>query len=131
MPSAMQSPEAVAVPPVVETTRWIAVTSLLGLIVLGLAWELWLAPLRPGGSVWALKVVPLFFAVPGIVRRRMYTYRWTSLLVWFYFAEGVVRAGGRGIGDSVPLALLEIALAIILFAACALHVRVRLRNAKT
>jgi uncharacterized membrane protein len=130
MPSAMQSPEAVAVPPVVETTRWIAVASLLGLIVLGLAWELWLAPLRPGGSVWALKVVPLFFAVPGIVRRRMYTYRWTSLLVWFYFAEGVVRAGGRGIGDSVPLALLEIALAIILFAACALHVRVRLRNAK-
>lgn len=130
MPSAMQSPEAVAVPPVVETTRWIAVASLLGLIVLGLAWELWLAPLRPGGSLWAIKVIPLFFAVPGILRRRMYTYRWTSLLVWFYFAEGVVRASGRGLGDSVPLALLEIALSVILFTACALHVRVRLRNAK-
>ncbi len=130
MPSAMQSPEAAAVPPVVETTRWIAVASLLGLIALGLAWELWLAPLRPGGSLWAIKVIPLFFAVPGILRRRMYTYRWTSLLVWFYFAEGVVRASGRGLGDSVPLALLEIALSIVLFTACALHVRVRLRNAK-
>lgn len=131
MPFAMQSPEAVAVPPVVETTRWVASASLLALIALGLAWELWLAPLRPGGSVWALKVLPLFAAVPGILRRRMYTYRWTSLLVWFYFTEGVVRASGRGIGDSVPLALLEVALSIVLFVACALHVRLRLRNAKS
>ena len=29
---------------------------------------------------------------PGLLRNRMYTYRWLSLLVWLYFTEGVVRA---------------------------------------
>ena len=73
-------------------TRWLAVGSLLALIVLGLAWELWLAPLRPGGSGWSLKVLPLCVPLAGLLRNRMYTYRWVSLMVWLYFTEGVVRA---------------------------------------
>lgn len=125
----MQSPEAIVVPRAVETTRWLAVASALGLIVLGLAWELWLAPLRPGGSLWAVKVLPLCLPLAGLLKRRMYTYRWTSLLVWFYFLEGVVRATSER-GPSVPLAVLEVLLSLVLFAACALHVRIRLRNAK-
>lgn len=122
--------QAPIVPPVVEATRWIAVASLLALIVLGLAWELWLAPLRPGGSWLALKVLPLCIPLAGLLRRRMYTYRWTSLLVWPYFAEGVVRATSER-GPAVPLAALEVALTLSLFIACALHVRIRLRNAKS
>ena len=125
----MQSPESATVLPAVEATRWVAVGSVLGLIVLGLAWELWLAPLRPGGSWWALKVLPLCIPVAGLLRRRMYTYRWVSLLVWPYFIEGVVRATSES-GPSVPLALLEILLTLVLFAACALHVRLRLRSVK-
>ncbi len=126
----MPSSQPVVVPPAVEATRWLAFGSAAALVVLGLAWELWLAPLRPGGSWVALKVLPLLAALPGLYLRRMYTYRWTSLLVWAYFTEGVVRATGRGVGDSLPLALLETALSIALFTACALHVRMRLRNAK-
>lgn len=126
----MQSATTAPVPPAVEATRWAAVASGLALIALGLAWELWLAPVRPGGSWVALKVLPLVAALPGLFRRRMYTYRWTSLLVWLYLTEGVIRATGRGIGDSLPLALLEIVLSIVLFAACALHVRLRLRSAR-
>ena len=76
----------------VTWTRRMAVLSLVGLIVLGLAWELWLAPLREGGSWWAIKVIPLCFPLAGLLRNRMYTYRWVSLLVWLYFTEGVVRA---------------------------------------
>jgi hypothetical protein len=34
-------------------------TSLIALLFLCLAWELWLAPLRPGGSMLALKALPL------------------------------------------------------------------------
>ena len=59
----------------------------------------------------------------------MYTYRWVSLLVWLYFTEGVVRAWG----DRAPgnwLALLEVALCLALFGACAWHVRLRFRNAR-
>lgn len=113
----------------VALTRWLAVGSVLGLILLGLAWELWLAPLRPGGSWLVLKVLPLCFPLAGLLRNRMYTYRWVSLVVWLYFTEGVVRAySDRGL--SAQLAMVEIVLCLALFTACALHVRTRLRKAK-
>ena len=113
----------------VTWTRRIAVASLTGLIVLGLAWELWLAPVRPGGTLLALKVLPLCFPLTGLLKNRMYTYRWLSLLIWLYFTEGVVRTWG----DAAPsnyLALIEVVLCLALFAACALHVRLRLKHAK-
>jgi uncharacterized membrane protein len=125
----MQSSPALSVPPAVETTRWLAVACVLALIVLGLAWELWLAPLRPGGTLWAAKVLPLCFALPGLLRRHMYTYRWTALLVWAYVLEGAARATSLR-DPSMPLAVLEVLLSLVLFGACALHVRLRLRHAK-
>jgi uncharacterized membrane protein len=78
----------------VAATRWLAAGSLLALIVLCLAWELVLAPLRPGGSWLALKALPLCIPLAGILKNRMYTYRWVSLVIWLYFIEGVVRAWG-------------------------------------
>jgi uncharacterized membrane protein len=114
----------------VSATRWLAVGSITGLIVLGLAWELWLAPLRPGGSLLALKVLPLVIPLAGLYKNRMYTYRWVSLMIWLYFTEGVVRAWSDTNGVGQVLALVEILLCLSLFAACALHVRLRLRNAR-
>jgi uncharacterized membrane protein len=102
----------------------LAVGSLLGLILLGLAWELWLAPVRPGGSWLALKVLPLCIPLAGFLKNRLYTYRWVSLMVWLYFAEGVTRA----MSDRAPssyLAMLQVLLCLLLFAACAMHVRLR------
>ncbi|MDP9902580.1 DUF2069 domain-containing protein [Variovorax ginsengisoli] len=115
----------------VAATRWLAVGSLVGLIVLGLAWEMWLAPLRPGGSWLALKVLPLVVPLAGLMKNRMYTYRWVSLMVWLYFTEGVVRAWSDTSGVSQLLALAEVLLCLTLFTACALHVRLRLRRAAT
>lgn len=115
--------------PAVDLTRRLAVASLVGLIVLGLAWEMVLAPVRPGGSLLALKVLPLCIPLAGLLKNRMYTYRWVSLLIWLYFTEGVMRA----YGDRPPsnyLAMVEVALCLVLFTACALHVRIRLRNAR-
>jgi uncharacterized membrane protein len=116
-------------PASIDASRWLAVGSLVGLIVLGLAWELWLAPLRPGGSWLALKVLPLVLPLAGLLKNRMYTYRWVSLLVWLYFTEGVVRAWSDLGGTSRALALLQVVLCLSLFGACAWHVRLRLRNA--
>lgn len=126
MNPSLNPPEKKAGPGVDSSRRW-AVGSLLALIALGLAWELWLAPLRPGGSWLALKVLPLCAPLAGLLKNRLYTYRWLSLMVWLYFTEGAVRA----YSDKPPgnqLALLEVALCLILFAACALHVRLRLKN---
>jgi len=110
-------------------TRALAVGSVLALIVLGLAWELWLAPLREGGSWWALKVLPLLLPLPGLLRLRMYTYRWLSLLVWLYVLEGVMRATTES-GWSQALATLQVLLCLLLFAACAMHIKLRLQAAK-
>ena len=113
----------------VAATRWLAVGSLLGLIVLSVLWELWLAPLRPGGSWLVLKALPLCIPLAGLLKHRMYTYRWVSLMVWLYFTEGVVRAWS----DHPPgnwLAMVEITLCLLLFVACTLHVRLRQRAAK-
>ena len=129
MPAALHTPSSPA-SPAVSFTRWLAVGSLLGLIVLGLAWELWLAPLRPGGSWWVIKILPLLPALPGLLKNRMYTYRWLSLLVWLYFTEGVVRATSES-GLSAGLATLQVVLCVALFVACTLHIRLRLRDAKT
>lgn len=111
----------------VAWTRSIAVASLLALITLGLAWELWLAP--TGHRTLALKVLPLAIPLAGLLKNRLYTYRWVSLLVWPYFAEGVVRATSSR-NASMPLAVVETLLCITLFMACAWHIRVRLRRAK-
>jgi uncharacterized membrane protein len=111
----------------VDATRWLAVGSLLALIVLSLVWELWLAPIRPGGSavIAALKALPLCVPLAGLLRMRMYTYRWLSLLLWLYFIDGVVRAYGAS-GKLLALAGVEIVLCMMLFVACAAHVRLRL-----
>lgn len=119
--------DAPALPATLAWTRAVAVGCVLALIVLGLAWELWLAP--TGHRTLAWKVLPLALPLSGLLRRRLYTYRWLSLLVWLYFAEGVVRATSDR-GPSVPLAIVEVALSLVLFAACAVHVRSRLRRAK-
>ena len=116
-----------APPAAIAWTRIVAIASVLALIVLGLAWELWLAP--TGSGTLAVKVLPLFVPLVGLWRRRMYTYRWVSLMVWVYFAEGVVRATSDR-GPGVPLAIIEILLCLVLFGACAAHVRWRLRAAK-
>ena len=113
----------------VAATRWVATGSLLALIVLCLAWELVLAPVRPGGTWLAIKALPLCIPLAGILKNRMYTYRWVSLVIWLYFTEGVV----RGWSDKPPsqwLAWVEVALCLVLFTACTLHVRLRQRNAR-
>ena len=108
----------------VRRSRALAVAATLALIALGLAWELWLAP--TGRGTLAVKVLPLFLPLPGLLRLRLYTYRWLSLGVWLYVAEGAVRAGSD-LGISATLAVIEVAIALVLFTACCIHVRARLR----
>ena len=115
--------------PAVRATRNVAVASLLALFALCLAWELWLAPLRPGGSWLALKALPLLLPLPGLLRLRMLSYRKTALFIWLYFVEGVVRATSDR-APSSGYALAEVLLVLVLFAACAAHVRLRQRQAK-
>ena len=100
----------------VPAFRSIALASLVALLVLCLAWEMWLAPLRPGGSLLALKAAPLALLLAGVYAGRRYTYQWASLLILAYFAEGVVRAWSES-GTAQLLAAAEVVLSVLSFAA--------------
>jgi len=119
------APPATAPDATLLRVRALAAASLLALVVLGLAWELWLAP--TGARSWSLKVLPLALGLVGVLKFRMFTYRWLALLVWLYIAEGAVRAFTER-GPAVPLASTQALLGLLLFAACAVHVRWRLRK---
>ncbi|MDO1510633.1 MULTISPECIES: DUF2069 domain-containing protein [unclassified Neisseria] len=99
-----------------------AVISLCGLIAVSLAWELWLAPLRPGGSWLALKALPLCLPLAGILKGRVYTFQYSCLLVLFYFAEAVVR-----LFDAAPASRACSAAALVcssvFFVACLVFVK--------
>ena len=97
-----------------KTLQHIASASLIALIFLCLAWELWLAPLRPGGSWLVLKVLPLLPPLMGILKGRRYTYQWAPMLVLAYFTEGVVRAWSDT-GLSAGLAGTEVVLSAVFF----------------
>jgi uncharacterized membrane protein len=100
----------------------IASISLIALIMLCLAWEGWLAPLRPGGSLLILKAVPLLLPLTGILRGRIYTYQWACMFILLYFTEGTVRAWADH-GLSEKLGLVEVALSLAFFFAAIFYVR--------
>ena len=112
--------------PAVRRARAVALAGLLGLIGLGLAWELWLAP--TGSGTLALKVVPLVLCLAGLLRHRMVTFRWLALLLWLYVLEGLVRATTEQ-GLSRALALTQLALCLLLFTASTAYIRWRLQSA--
>jgi uncharacterized membrane protein len=104
----------------------LTVAGLLALLALCLAWELWLAPLRPGGSWLVLKALPLLLPLRGLLHGRRYTHQWTTLLILAYLTEGLVRATTDG-GPSRLLAAAEIGLSLAVFVAAAFYARVTRR----
>ncbi|PKO85689.1 MAG: DUF2069 domain-containing protein [Betaproteobacteria bacterium HGW-Betaproteobacteria-12] len=107
-----------------SASRWQMLTSvsLIALIFLCLAWEGWLAPLRPGGSWLTLKAAVLLLPLFGILRGKRYTYKWLSLLIQFYLLEGLTRATSEG-GLAQLLAIGETLLATIIFTGAILYIR--------
>jgi uncharacterized membrane protein len=102
---------------------WLAAcAALIALILLALAWELVLAPIRPGGSWLVLKTLPLLAPLRGVLHGRRYTFQWSSLAVWAYFAEGVVRAWSDH-GASATLAAVEIVLSLAYFGSAVAFLR--------
>ncbi len=106
----------------IAALHYASIASLIALIFLCLAWELWLAPLRPGGSSLVFKVLPLLLPLTGILRGKRYTYQWASMLILLYLAERVVRAMSHK-GLSAALAGVEIVLAVVFFFSAIFYAR--------
>jgi uncharacterized membrane protein len=104
----------------VAAWRW-SIAAWVALIVLGLAWELVLAPLRPGGSWLVLKVVPLLLPLAAMLRGSAYAMQVALFIILLNVLEGSVR-----LFDPVPgasLAALELLLAIVFFVAAVVYLR--------
>ena len=102
---------------------WLAaVACLTALLFLGVVWELFAAPLKPGGSWLVLKVLPLMAPLFGVLRGRRYTFQWSTLLIWLYAAEGATRFYTDS-GVSSLLAALEFVLALGYFAAAVAYLK--------
>lgn len=120
-------------PTQVRPPRWFyfgAVGSLLALIALCVAWELFLAPLRPGGSWMVLKVLPLLLPLRGVLKRDIYTLQWSSMLILVYFAEGIVRATSDSNHLSAMLGWIEVALTCLFFICSIMYLRPYKKAAK-
>ncbi|MBU69701.1 MAG: hypothetical protein CL858_30470 [Cupriavidus sp.] len=107
----------------------LAMASVIALIALCIAWEWFLAPLRPGGSWLILKCVLLLPVLRGVWTRNRYTMQWSSMLILLYFTEGIVRATSDR-GPSVWLAWGEVALTLLFFLSTILYLRPYKRRAK-
>ncbi|MBY0569710.1 MAG: DUF2069 domain-containing protein [Burkholderiaceae bacterium] len=86
--------------------------SLIVLILLCILWEAWLAPVRAGSFWLMIKALPLFIPLRGVLRKDNYTMQWTSMLIWLYFTEGIVRAYSDINLLSVKLAWAEVVLSV-------------------
>jgi uncharacterized membrane protein len=107
-----------------------AAASLAVLIAWLLAWEMLVAPLKPGGSLLALKVIPLLIPLRGVIKRDVYTLQWTSMLILLYFAEGIVRGYSDMDATSRMMGWGEVALTLVYFACALLFLRPYKKAAK-
>jgi uncharacterized membrane protein len=103
---------------------------LLALIALCVIWELFLAPLRPGGSLLVLKVLPLLLPLRGVLKGNLYTLQWAAMLILLYFMEGVVRAWSDPSPLSALMAGFEILFSFVFYLCAILYLRPAKRAAK-
>ena len=123
-------PKTVVQPTLNVALQRAALVSLFALFLLCVLWEIWLAPLRPGGTLLFLKALPLAFAFRGVSKGSLYTIQWASMLVLLYLMEGVVRVMSDPPGPSIVMAWFEIILSTIFFFSALFYVRPAKRYAK-
>jgi len=107
-----------------------AIVSLVFLIIWLVAWEVVVAPLRPGAWLLALKALPLLIPLHGVVKRDIYTLQWSSMVILLYFTEGAVRAWSDASEVSRLMAWGEILLVLVYFACALLYLRPYKKAAK-
>ena len=100
-----------------------AVTSLVILFAWLLVWEIVVAPLHPGGSLLALKALPLLLPLRGVLKRDLYTLQWSSMVILIYLVEGIVRAWSDRTELSRMMALGETLLVVAYFLFALLYLR--------
>lgn len=79
--------------------RFAALAGLLGLFVLILGWNAWVAPpeVLPRALVLAFLLTPLLLPLRGMLAGDPYTHAWATYLAMPYFVIGVFHAAGPAV----------------------------------
>lgn len=105
-----------------QRSAWrLAVGCWIALAVILIAWEWFIAPVRPGGSWLVLKAVPLLLPLPWILRGSKDAMQVALMIVLIYLVEATVR-----LFEPAPywwLALLELVFVCVFFVAAVLYLR--------
>jgi uncharacterized membrane protein len=83
------------------------------LCLLCIAWEWFLAPLRPHGSFMVLNCLPIVFLLPGLYRGANYQLQALSMVILLYYLEGISRLFEKGLNPW--LASIELFLCSVIF----------------
>jgi uncharacterized membrane protein len=105
----------------------ITLVGYLGLFILLMLWNAWLAPSEhfPRALVLIVLVGPLMLPLQGLLHGRPYTFSWSSYLALLYFALGV---GELTRPDERYLAALQILFSLMMFVGAILYARHRARE---
>lgn len=113
-----------------SATWWGMLLGIVALMIICFLWEIWLAPLRPGGTWLAIKALPLLLPLLAVWQHNLYRLQLSSILIWLYFTEGVV----RGFSDRNPLSAMlgwgETAAVTLFFICAILYIRPYKKAAK-
>jgi uncharacterized membrane protein len=102
----------------------LSVFSLIGLIFLNLFWEIFYNPLNTNGSWMVVKSLVLLIPLPGILKKNRYTYQWSSMFIWLFIMEGIVRFYSE-LGVSRDMASYQIFLGTLFFFSSIFFCRVK------
>lgn len=102
--------------------RRLVLVSAPGLIGVLSAWFFGFSDISQKGGLafytglWLALVLPLVIALPGLLRQKIYTHQWVTMLVLLHFTHGIMEIWGSESG-LIP-ALLEVTLSASLFVGC-------------
>ena len=103
--------------------------SLIFLILLPCLGNCGLRLCATGGSWLALKALPLCLPLGGILKGRIYTYQYSSMLILIYFAEAVMRLFDASPAERLCAAL-SLTSCIIFFVACLAFIKQHKKEGK-
>ena len=111
----------------VALVRWLTLAGYGLLILLLVLWYgVWSPSTLPVGLVLFFLLLPLMFPLVGMIRGKIYTHAWMTMLILFYFVHGVGEAWTTP--EDRAYAITEIILSLVVYIGSMAYVRLSRNN---
>ena len=112
----------------VALVRWLTLAGYGLLILLLVLWYgVWSPSTLPVGLVLFFLLLPLMFPLVGMIRGKIYTHAWMTMLILFYFIHGVGEAWTTP--EDRIYAIAEIILSMVIYIGSIAYVKLSKKNA--